>query len=147
MELLLLFLAAFLSTTTMTLFSYAISASFRDLYKEPVLLQFVLSQLDIEMCSKTERIMGWLIHYFIGLVFVVGYLIPIELGWYQISWVSGLVFGILIGLTGIIGWKIMFWLSGHEPMSQPLIYYTQLLFAHIIFGITTAAVYLTCDIL
>ena len=141
MEIIILLTATLFSTTTMTLFSYAMSKSFCDLYKEPVLLEYVLTGLDIDMGKNQKAITGWLIHYFIGLLFVIGYFIPIAEGWYMVTWSSGLVFGALIGFIGILGWKVMFRVSGKMPMANPSVYYLQLFFAHIIFGLTTVAVY------
>lgn len=137
MDLLLLLIATLLSTTAMTLFSYAVSAAFRDLYKEPVLLDYLMHRYRIRIGEREKTVAAWLLHYFLGLVFVIGYLIPLQLGYYRNSWVSGIVFGILIGLIGIVGWKIMFRLAGRTPIANPTLYYVQLFLAHIVFGLTT----------
>lgn len=59
--------------------------------------------------------------------------------WYQVSWISGLVFGTIIGIFGIAGWTIMFWLSPKHPPVSIAEYFLQLFLAHIVFGLTTVA--------
>jgi hypothetical protein len=141
METLLLLTATFLATSAMTAFSYMVSESFRDLYKEPVLLEYVMSGLKLKLRNTQKAILGWCIHYLIGLLFVLGYFILMWLGYIEINWLSGLAFGIIIGIIGILGWKIMFGVSGRMPIVSPSLYYLQLFFAHIIFAFTTVAAY------
>ena len=141
MEIVLL-LVALLSTTTMTLFSYLISASFRDLYKEPVLLEYVMSELKMKISYAKMEILGWALHYLIGLVFILAYIIPVWLGYYAINWITGILFGCIIGLLGVLSWKMLFKLTKKTPIAHPLIYYIQLFFAHIIFGLSTVAIYI-----
>ncbi|WP_281310189.1 hypothetical protein [Flavobacterium flavigenum] len=66
-------IATIAATSAMTLFSYAVSASFRELYKEPVLLTFLLKQLKINVSNKGKATLAWLLHYFIGFIFVYTY--------------------------------------------------------------------------
>ncbi|WP_394775634.1 hypothetical protein [Flavobacterium sp.] len=68
-----LLIVSIAATSAMTLFSYAASASFRELYKEPVLLTFMLTKLNIEVQPKAKATLAWLLHYFIGLLFVLAY--------------------------------------------------------------------------
>lgn len=134
-------LAALASTTTMTIFSYIVSNSFRKLYKEPILLQYVLLRLKADIPSPAKQVIAWTIHYAIGLLFVIAFeFIHFQLET-KISWYSALIFGSLIGIVGIIGWEIMFHLTNKpHPTDRPG-YYTQLFIAHLIFAITTATVY------
>ena len=141
MEILLILVATFFSTTMMTLFSYAVSASFRDLYKEPVLLQYVMDGLDIELNKKYRPFISWIVHYLIGLLFVACYFFLSWIDYYKITWLSGIVFGAVGGVAGIVGWMGMFRISQRKPMLHPSAYYLQLFIAHLIFGITTAGIY------
>lgn len=129
------------ATSAMTLFSYAASASFRELYKEPVLLTFMLTKLNIELAPKSKAVLAWLLHYFIGFLFVLCY----HFLWVQdllpISFLSGFILGFISGIIGIIGWMIMFKMSNHQPQIDFKGYYFQLLLAHIIFGLVATAVY------
>jgi hypothetical protein len=141
METLLLLTATFLATTAMTGFSYMVSESFRDLYKEPVLLEYVMSGLKIKLSKAQKAIASWCLHYFIGLLFVLGYFALMWMGYIEVNLLTGLAFGTIIGMVGIIGWKIMFSASGRLPIVSPSLYYIQLFFAHIIFALTTVGVY------
>jgi len=68
-----LILVAIGATSAMTWFSYAMSENFRELYKEPVLLSFALKKTNITLSEKSRKTWGWLIHYIIGFLFVMGY--------------------------------------------------------------------------
>lgn len=125
----------------MTLFSYAASASFRELYKEPVLLTFMLTRLNIELPAKSKATLAWLLHYFIGFLFVLAY----HLLWIKnilpVSFLSAFLLGFISGIIGILGWMIMFKMSNHQPPIDFKGYYFQLLLAHIIFGLVATATY------
>lgn len=132
-----------IATSAMTLFSYIISEKFKKLYKEPVLLEYLMTSFSFKLSEKQKAILSWLIHYLIGLIFAVVYYLPVwfSLGWYKITLTSGIIFGCIIGIIGIISWHIMFRLSPEHPPVNPKGYFLQLFFAHIIFGITTVGFY------
>jgi hypothetical protein len=136
-----LLIVSIAATSAMTLFSYAASASFRELYKEPVLLTFMLTKLNIEVQPKAKAALAWLLHYFIGLLFVIGYYIIWSRDIFPLSFFSAFVLGFISGVIGILGWMIMFKMSNHQPPIDFKGYYFQLLIAHIIFGLVAAAVY------
>lgn len=134
-------IASIAATSAMTLFSYIISKSFRELYKEPVLLTFILSKLNLDLSIKTKTILAWLLHYFIGLIFVIIYHILWFYNILRLSLLSALLLGAISGIIGIISWMFMFKITDHKPQIDFKGYYIQLFFAHIIFGITAALVY------
>lgn len=134
-------IASIAATSAMTLFSYIISKSFRELYKEPVLLTFILSKLNLDLSIKTKTILAWLLHYFIGLIFVIIYHILWFYNILKLSLLSALLLGAVSGIIGIISWMFMFKITDHKPQIDYKGYYIQLFFAHIIFGITAALVY------
>lgn len=134
-------IASIAATSAMTLFSYIISKSFRELYKEPVLLTFILSKLNLDLSIKTKTILAWLLHYFIGLIFVIIYHILWFYNILKLSLLSALLLGAVSGIVGIISWMLMFKITDHKPQIDFKGYYIQLFFAHIIFGITAALVY------
>ncbi|MBS7231648.1 hypothetical protein KHA90_11490 [Flavobacterium psychroterrae] len=136
-----LLIVSIAATSAMTLFSYAASASFRELYKEPVLLTFMLTKLNIEVQPKTKVVLAWLLHYFIGLLFVLGYYYLWINNILPVSFLSGFLLGFVCGIIGIIGWMIMFKLSNHQPEIDFKGYYFQLLLAHIVFGLVATLVY------
>lgn len=136
--------ATIMATSAMTLFSYLVSESFKKLYKEPVLLEFLLSSFRIDFSNRQKEVASWLIHYAIGLVFVISYYFPLWIApnLYEITIKSGAVFGCITGALGIAGWQVMFKLSPAHPPVNVAEYYLQLFIAHVIFGIVTAAIHL-----
>jgi hypothetical protein len=134
-------LSAFAATSLMTIFSYAVSASFRKLYKEPLLLQYILSRLNIELNEIPKRIAAWSLHYAIGVVFALGFHLAVLSGITKNIWLLGACYGILIGIMGIIGWNIMFAIAGQPQKTDSLGYYTQLFTAHLLFALTVTVIY------
>jgi len=129
------------ATTAMTLFSYAVSKTFRELFKEPVLLSYILMKLKKHPTARSEKTLGWLLHYFIGFFFVLGYYILWSQSILPVTFLSALLLGIVSGIIGILSWVIMFKISDHKPEINFKGYYLQLFFAHIIFALTATAVY------
>jgi len=134
-------LASIAATSAMTLFSYIISASFRELYKEPVLLTYILNKLNLDLSTKTKAVLAWILHYFIGLIFVVAYHILWFYNILDLSFLSVLFLGAASGIIGIIGWMFMFKITDHKPRIDFKGYYIQLFFAHVIFAITATLTY------
>lgn len=136
-----LIIVSIAATSAMTLFSYAASASFQELYKEPVLLTFMLTKLNIELQPQSKAVLAWWLHYFIGFLFVLAY----HLLWVRdilpISFLSAFILGFISGIIGVLGWMIMFKMSNHQPPIDFKGYYFQLLLAHIIFGLVATAIY------
>jgi hypothetical protein len=125
----------------MTLFSYVISASFRELYKEPILLGYCLTKLNISLSRGLKTVFGWVIHYFIGFLFVLGYHLVWENEIMEKTWKSGLILGTVSGLIGILSWAIIFKINDCKPNIDFKGYYLQLFVAHIIFSMAALAVY------
>ena len=138
LELLLVSIAA---TSAMTWFSYAMSQNFRELYKEPVLLSYAIDKMKIDFSTQAKINWGWILHYAIGLCFVVGYHIIWVKDIAPISPLSALLLGAISGVIGIISWIIIFKMTHHQPPIDFRGYYIQLFFAHIIFAIVATALY------
>lgn len=133
--------ASIVATSVMSLFSYLISVSFRELYKEWVLLSYCLTSFSITLSKGTKTLLGWLIHYAIGLLFVVGYHVVWENDIMERTWTSALILGAISGIIGILSWVIIFKISKYVPSIDFQGYYLQLFFAHVIFGLTAFAIY------
>lgn len=129
------------ATSAMTLFSYAVSASVRELYKEPVLLTYILTKFHIEVSLKTKRVLAWILHYIIGAFFVIIYHYLWLYNVAEFSWRIALLFGALSGITGILGWMILFRIISQKPNIDFKGYYMQLFVAHVIFGLVAFLVY------
>ncbi|WP_427874799.1 hypothetical protein [Flavobacterium sp. MMS24-S5] len=136
-----LLIITIVATSAMTWFSYVMSKNFRELYKEPVLLSFALKKTNINLSEKSRKILGWLIHYIIGFLFVMGYYIVWVKDILPISPLSALILGVISGVIGILSWIIIFKMTNHQPPIDFKGYYIQLFFAHIIFAFTATALY------
>lgn len=130
------------ATSAMTLFSYAVSASARELYKEPVLLSYVLSHLHLEATPSVKNILAWVLHYIIGLGFVVAYHFLWVYNILELTWQIGILLGAISGIIGIITWFILFKMVAQKPNIDYNGYYLQLFAAHLIFGFIAYAVYI-----
>lgn len=133
-------LATIAATTLMTILSYLFSATFRELYKEPLLLKYLMQRFGSPLSANTEEVLGWVMHYVVGLLFVLSYQLLLHYNILDISWTSGLLFGAVAGLVGIGWWHTMFKLSDFPPIDFKG-YYWQLFVVHVIFGLTTVAIY------
>jgi hypothetical protein len=131
------------ATSVMTLFSYIVSASVRELYKEPVLLTYILTRFHIEVSLKTKRVLAWLLHYIIGAFFVIIYHYLWRYNVVEFSWRIALLFGAISGIVGILGWMVLFKIIPQKPNIDFKGYYTQLFVAHVIFGLVAFLVYKT----
>ncbi|SHG29642.1 hypothetical protein [Flavobacterium defluvii] len=136
-----LLLVSIVATSAMTWFSYAVSNAFRELYKEPVLLSYAINKMKIDFSAQSKKNWGWLLHYVIGFLFVLGYHIIWAKGMLPISPLSALILGAVSGVIGIFSWIIIFKMTHHQPPIDFKGYYIQLFFAHVIFAITATAMY------
>lgn len=129
------------ATSVMTLFSYMVSAGARELYKEPVLLTYILTMFGLELPLLLKSILGWLLHYLIGLAFVIAYHYLWINDVVAMHWPAILLLGGVSGFVGIFSWIIMFALTPKKPAIDFKGYYAQLFIAHIIFTIIAFLVY------
>ncbi|HEY0091320.1 MAG TPA: hypothetical protein VGB43_02445 [Flavobacterium sp.] len=141
MDILKILLATIAATSTMTAFSYFMSEAFNNLYKEPVFLDIVMRKLGLKPGEVPRRIAAWALHYFIGLIFVICFEVICKQTDVNVTWLTGLIYGAICGIAGMLGWMIIFRLPENPPKVQFKEYYLQLFFAHIIFGVTVVAVY------
>lgn len=136
-----LLIVSITATSAMTAFSYAASKKFRKLYKEPVLLSYILRIFRMHLTKNSEDTLGWILHYSIGFAFVLIYHFLWINDILEITVVNTLLLGILSGMAGVLGWMIIFRITNHQPVIDFKGYYMQLFFAHIIFSIAATATY------
>ena len=129
------------ATSSMTLFSYAVSAQYRELYKEPLLLTYLLRNFKINLSMVTKNTLSWLIHYAIGVLFVTIYYYFWARNLFQLNFLHALLLGVASGIAGIVSWMILFKISLYRPKIDYKGYYIQLFIAHIIFALTATAMY------
>ncbi|NEN24223.1 hypothetical protein G3O08_11990 [Cryomorpha ignava] len=134
--------AAVCATTVMTAFSYAISFIFKRNYKEPALLNRVLDQLQFfPFPAKRNSLVGWVLHYLIGLGLTILAVFIIYLTDWQFTRLYGIGYGFVAGIIGILSWKWMLKMHSYSPRIDVEGYFEQLLVAHILFGWSLAGFY------
>ncbi|HEX6225369.1 MAG TPA: hypothetical protein VFZ52_13215 [Chryseolinea sp.] len=129
-------IATVISTTLMTLFSYLVSFIRRKKFSEPELLNDLIRRWNKKTFSAVTPFIGWFIHYAVGFFFnflYQGYWITTDS---NPTLISGVIFGALAGVVGILGWKVAFALHSNPPLTDFKEYYLQLFFAHIVFGVS-----------
>jgi hypothetical protein len=116
------------ATSIMTAFSYALSAITRQQFREPEML----NQL-ADPQRKAAGAIGWGIHYFVGLLFILAY----EALFAQRTDAPAvyLLAGFISGLLGVAGWYTTLTLHPHPPNINRAAFYVQLVPAHIIFAL------------
>jgi hypothetical protein len=133
-------ICCFISTIVMTLFSGLVSQVVHQNYIEPYLLNKVFGAQFSNPMTR-HSLMGWIVHFAFGCLFVISY----HVLWYfklvGHSWVSGLILGFISGLIGILGWRMLRRLTPDINELWQKNYYGQLLVAHILFGIIAAKIY------
>jgi hypothetical protein len=134
MNLLKIFIAAFSATNIMTTFSYVLSTKYKKLFKEPVMMNFILEGVGIHLKGKGNTLGGWIAHYIIGFALVITYEAIWRYTVVPFGFVSGIILGIASGVIGIMCWRAIYLTSIHEDVSRRS-YYIQLFFGHILFAV------------
>ncbi|MCR4032111.1 MULTISPECIES: hypothetical protein [Flavobacterium] len=127
-------IAAFSATNIMTAFSYLMSACFKKLFQEPVIMDFILKGLGIKLKGRWNKIAGWSAHYLIGFVMALSYEALWSFTVFEFGFGSGILFGIGSGLIGIAVWRRIYLTSIHRDVSARY-YYVELFTAHVIFAV------------
>lgn len=136
-----LLISTIIATSVMTIFSYAISSRFGELYKEPLLLAYLISKTQLIVSDTLKNVLGWVIHYLIGFLFVLGYHLLWKYHILPLNLEIGILLGAISGIIGILGWTLMFKTANNEPDIDYKGYYFQLFFAHILFALTAVLIY------
>ena len=137
-----LILGTVVATTLMTIFSYIVSRLRNRQFTEPVLLNRLLCGFGILKEYQLEKsIAGWIIHYAIGLMFLVIYYFVWSKTSFDPTMSTALILGSFSGIAGIIGWAIIFRIQSVPANIRVSEYYTQLFVAHVIFALTATVVY------
>ena len=129
--------AAVGGTTMMTLYSYVISLARQKNFKEPVLLDKLITRLVPVADTKDGRVAGWVMHYLVGLLFAETYA-PFWRGAQHSNTKKGLILGGFSGIAAILIWK--FTLDAHPlPPEVDFVHFAgQLFIAHLVFGLFSA---------
>ena len=142
MQILILLVAAVCSIIAMTGFSILITHITKCECREPVLLARLLESIRKKSIKKEySYIIGWMIHFSIGIFFMVFYHLLWTITEAKHIVLGSFLFGSVIGIIGISGWKVIFRLYPALPKLNYKLYYVQLFFAHIIFSLTALFIY------
>jgi hypothetical protein len=121
-------LQCLVATSLMTAFSYGLSILTQRQLREPELLNQILAPQ-----HQKTRPTGWIIHYAIGLVFIIVY--EITFAPRYSTFAAYTVAGIVSGIIGIAGWFITLNIIPRPPAIDRKLHYAQLLPAHAVFAI------------
>lgn len=138
MELLKVILAGVLGTVMMTAFSYVVSRMKSQQFREPKLLNMILRRSTYDMNPSNNSILGWVVHFSIGVILMTLFYILHLTFSFNISAISILLYGISAGILSILSWHLMFILN---PDSADIVlseFYLQLLIAHVLFAMGAA---------
>jgi hypothetical protein len=125
--------SAIAGTTAMTLFSYIVSDSKKENFREPEVLAKMIKKLVPQTEKETAQLEGWLTHYGIGLLFCLMYVYLWKNRIYP-TLKSGLLLGAASGGLGIAAWHLTFKAHPNPPFKNLKKYYGHLFLAHLIFG-------------
>ncbi len=129
-----------LATSLMTLFSYVFYFVTKKEAREPYLLNSLYHMNIVNKPFMHNKAFGWIVHYLLGILFLlVNYGFCFVFGNTHWSW--GLMYGLLAGLLGIMGWMGLFNVSRNTPTMDRRVFYIQLVVAHIIFCLTAMIVF------
>lgn len=133
--------ASFTGTTAMTVYSYFLSGKENRQFKEPVLLNELLSNSFYAGTFSKTSAAGWFLHYSIGSLFATGSHFIWKSTSVKPSLISGSLLGFIYGIIGIAGWHLVFLFHSNPPSIDLKKYYLHLLTAHVVYGLGTTAGY------
>ncbi|RAJ24732.1 hypothetical protein LX77_01728 [Gelidibacter algens] len=135
-------LAWLISVVWMTLFSALWSALSGNQFMESALISRLLNaNLDKTTSQKQTYVLGWVIHFALGIVFLGIYEVLWEITNLERSLIWGLVFGGILGVLGVLGWKFLFKTLNFPSDFNYTQYYIHIFFAHLVFSFTALFVY------
>ncbi len=142
MTLLLFALAWIIAVICMTLSSALWSRVSGNQFREPTLLSKLMqNHPHINASKQNTYVWGWLIHFILGIVFLVIYEILWQITNVPRTFMWSLIFGSFLGLLGVLGWKILFKMSKPSSQFNYQQYYIHIFFAHIVFSVNALLVF------
>jgi hypothetical protein len=134
-------LSGIAGTSLMTLFSYLVSETNKENFREPELLGKLLHRALQTETKENSHFAGWNLHYLVGVMFAFAYSRIWEKTTIKPSVKSGSILGLVSGILGMTIWKICFTIHPNPPKINFKKYYGHLLITHVIFGVFTAIAY------
>lgn len=125
-------------TTLMSIFSYIVSHSKSENFKEPKLLAEIVKRAFYAHKDKLPKTTGWAMHYAMGVVMTMVF----QHCWKETNTIpaskDGMVAGIIGGLAGVMIWKVLFRVHPNPPRIPFMRFAGHLLLAHIVFTLGVA---------
>ncbi len=134
-----LFIISTIATSGMTFFSYLLSVKHKEKFLEPLALNQLIYHKNKE--KKAHHLMGYLVHYLVGLFFSFFYFVFFSKSIIKLKWLNFSMLGFINGLIGASGWYFSLQIHGNPPKIKLKKYLLQLIGAHIIFGLINGAIY------
>lgn len=129
-----------IAVVLMTLFSYVVGVLRKKQFSQPVLLNELLQRLKVfSSITYYRNSAGWLIHYAVGLSFVICYHLLWSHKVLAPTLSNGAILGAVSGIIGVAGWHLILSIHPNPPNIDLKEYYLLLFVAHVIFGITATA--------
>lgn len=132
-------LAGILGTFIMTGFSHIMELISGEKCNEAQLINLLLSRSKNSTISDKNHYLGWVIHFIIGILMAIGV-------WMYYQNITGIPHafygagvGFILGIIGVIGWSIILSVHPNPPKNNWVLYFLQLITAHIIFGVAITA--------
>src|SRR5690606_11862254 len=127
MDLPTLLVAWICATLAMSAFSALLSQIFKVELREQNLLTQLMATIKKSVPKKSPSVFnGWLVHFAVGLIFMVCYEILWHLTGLNRTYGWSVIFGTGMGVVGILGWKAMFMAHPNPPQLHFKVYYFQL---------------------
>lgn len=135
-------LATLVGTSLMTVYTYIAAETEEEPLKPPILLNRLISQSpNFKIAVTSRHVLGWLLHYLVGLTFVLIYHLLWQYTYLEPVFLHGALMGLASGVAGISGWEVLFLMHSNPPKVNLKKYYFHLMIAHIVFGIGAVAGY------
>ena len=145
--------ASVAATAVMSFYMFIVALFSGKEYRIPFILGSMFSEKstagNLMDYSLRTRIVGTLMHYFTGALFALAFLFSWRREWLDLSVESMFVYGIIIGIAGIVVWRIFFFFHPFAVRINLKKYLFHLFIAHLIFSAVLwyAFVLLTKDML
>lgn len=126
--------AALVGTTVMSAFSYVVSNKNNKQFREPELLNKLISRMPLDVKVDKNSITGWAAHYIVGLMFCTLY----DRIWQRLTPAErmfvALPIGAVSGIVGALVWKTTLKAHPFPPIIHYKKYYLHIVLAHVVFG-------------
>jgi hypothetical protein len=127
-------------TLAMTLFTELVSAIFKKPFHVVQILSRMLRRRDNPELLAGKYVsysIAMIVHYTIGILFSYAFNFFLKQGLLQLTLWNALLFGILAGLIGVLGWRIVLAIHPNPPKIIPSQYLLVIWVGHLIFAIGT----------